>query len=238
MKGITGPLLDAIGRASKKFLPLPKNKPGQIGHQKFDYAPYHTIRKCILNHLLEEGVTFIQPIHSHGTSCAVTLVVSGHGASIETTLKFDMNPKPQEFGKESTYYRRYQLQSFFCLEGDKDADDLEDPVAEDKKESVKEAVKTDDKPKASVDTVKPSDSNGTPAKPAEEVKVVKQDPKAVAQLLMEGMKFLKWNMSDMDAFCKEHFEHFPGYVNPTKLNDNGKATLLALLVKHKGVIPF
>ena len=233
-QGDTTKLFDAIGKASKKFQPLPKNKPGQYGNQKFDYAPYHTIRKCILNHLLDEGVTFIQPIHSEGTSCAVTLIVSGHGSLIQTTLKFEMNSKPQDFGKESTYYRRYQLQSFFCLEGDKDADDLEDPVSEVKEIPIEKVVAKREEPATVNESVKGSDKPRDSNTPAKKTEV----PKSINDALIGAMKQLGWTMEDMNAFCREFPQHFPNFVKATALSEVGKATLLTLLGEHKKVAPF
>jgi hypothetical protein len=234
VSGDASKLFDAIGKASKKFQPLPKNKPGQYGNQKFDYAPYHTIRKCILNHLLDEGVTFIQPIHSEGTSCAVTLIVSGHGSLIQTTLKFEMNSKPQDFGKESTYYRRYQLQSFFCLEGDKDADDLEDPISEVKEIPVEKVVAKREEPATVNEPVKGSDKPRDSNIPSKKTEV----PKSVNDALIGAMKQLNWEMPKMNDYCRSKPELFPNFVKATALSETGKATLLVTLAKEFDLAPF
>jgi hypothetical protein len=234
IEGDSTKLFDAIGRASAKFQPLPKNKSGQYGHQKFDYAPYHTVRKCILSHLLAEGVSIAQPIHSESSKAAVTLVVCGHGCTVTSTLKFDMNPKCQDFGKESTYYRRYQLQSFFCLEGDKDADDLEDPVSEVKEIPVEKVVAKREEPATVTEPVKGSDKPRNADIPVKKTQV----PSSINDALIGAMKQLGWSMDDMNAFCREYPQHFPNFVKATALSEVGKATLLTLLGEHKGVATF
>jgi hypothetical protein len=234
-QGETSKLFDAIGTAMAAFKPLPRTATGSIakGHT-FQYAPLRKVVECIKTDLAKNSVSFMQALHTDGANCAVTLIVAGHGASVTSTFCFPASNDPKKFGADSTYYRRYQLTSFFGLEGDPDADDFEDPVSEVKeipveKTSSKEVVK-----EAQNEGVKASDKATHQDKPANSNKV----PASVNDALIGAMKQLGWSMEDMNAFCREFPQHFPNFVKATALSEVGKATLLTLLGEHKGVANF
>lgn len=233
-------LLEAIGKASEKFLPVPKSADGQIGTQRFKYAPYHMVMRCIRPELQNQGVTITQPLSTSEGKAVSTLLVSGHGAIIisifEFTGKYERITKdgrtvedPQEFGKNSTYYRRYQLQSFFGLEGDKDADD---PDVEAEAHVAKAPV--EQKPKQERVQTVATDSSQT--KPVTEVQksVEKADLRSVNAKLTDAMKQLGWDMLKMNDFSGSL-----GFEGPAiRLSDNDKLTLFNKLVELKGVVPF
>ncbi len=243
-------LYEAIGQAQDEFKPVPKKKDGQVGSQKFKYADYKTLVKCIRPALLAKGVHFIQALHTEENKSAVTLVVSGHGAQIASTFLFDAPTKPQDFGKDSTYYRRYQLQSFFCLEGDKDADDPDDdddsdivvakpaetkPVVVQKqpeKKAVSKAVVDD------LSEIAKAEPKVRADKPVEGKASGPESIRSPNELLMDAKKQLNWEMKDFDAFCKEHPSVFPNFVAATKLTGEEKILLFKLLVSEKNVVPF
>jgi len=251
-------LYEAIGKAQSEFADLPKQTAGQYGNQKFNYAAYHTIRKCILPALTKYGITFIQPTHSEGDKTAVTLVVSGHGAAVTSTIVFDKNQTGKDrftqevkfdvqlWGREHTYWRRYQLQSFFAMEGDKDADDLPEVapvVAKPEDKPVKQTVKAEkpaDKPV--VEPAKAAEqSDAAPvraeaAKPAEGKNI---NPRTANERLLDAKKQLNWEIPrDFDIFAKEHIDQLPGYVTATKMTNDQKQIMWNLLVEFKGVAPF
>lgn len=233
-------LLEAIGKASEKFLAVPKSSDGQIGTQRFKYAPYHMVMRCVRPALAEQGVTITQPLSTNDGKAVSTLMVSGHGAIImsifEFTGKYEKLTKdgrsfedPQEFGKNSTYYRRYQLQSFFGLEGDKDADDPDTDV-----EPVVAKAKVE--PKSQPVRVQEAPTNGVKAEPvaAQEVKATAKDVRSVNSKLSDAMKQLNWKMTDMDEFAAS-----VGFQTPAiKLPDAQKSDLFNKLVEQKGVAPF
>ena len=236
-------LFEEIGKARLEFYDIPKNKSGQKGNQKFKYAPYGVIFNCIKEGLAKHGISIIQPMHQleDGTDC-VTLIVSGHGGMITATHSFEGNKDPQEFGKVSTYHRRYALQSFFCLEGDKDADDppdYEPPTTSDRRTApvAKEESKAP-QPNTSEDGSK-AESKEITVEKKEVSKAKVEDTRSVAQRLNDAMKQLKWGLSDFNNFMQEHKEHFE---NPnksvTKIPSTEKEKLYWLLVEHKGVAPF
>lgn len=124
-------LFAAIGKCQGEFPALLPSATGQKGHQKFTYVPLDKIIDGIKPQLQQYGVTFIQLLHSADGGSAITLLVVGHGAVISTTFRFARDLNPQDAGKQTTYYRRYQLTAFFGIVGDPDADS--DSVEENKK---------------------------------------------------------------------------------------------------------
>jgi ERF superfamily protein len=241
-------LYSALGVACANFPDLPRTATGQVGKdRKFQYAPYHKVVRCIKPSLAEQGITFLQPLHTDSEGIvSITLLVAGHGAAIVSTLKFKKNDDVKLFGADCTYHKRYQLTSFFGLEGDPDADDFDDSVvatttqvaksvqAESKRaETVAtKAVESKDEGQAKNASVAASVSSET------KTLEVQKDTRPISVKLTDAMKQLVWKMEDFDKFCKEHSEEFPGFVSASKLPPEGKQKLYDLLVLHKNIAPF
>lgn len=234
-KGDTSKLFDAIGKSMSVMRALPRTSTGKLtASQSFKYAPLRKVVECIKADLHTNGVSFMQALHTDRECAAVTLIIAGHGASVTSTFAFERNPDPKKFGADSTYYRRYQLTSFFGLEGDPDADDFEDPVSEVKEVSAEKVVETREEPK---EVVQPQQTSDKPR--VADIKPKKTEAvKSINDALIGAMKQLNWSMDEMNAFCREFPQHFPNFVKATALSDVGKATLLTLLGEHKGVAPF
>lgn len=258
--GTVNALYAAIGKASASFPDLPRTATGQIGKdRKFQYAPYHKVVKCIRGPLAENGVSFMQPIHSDGDGMvSITLLVCGHGAAIESTLRFKQSDDPKVFGADTTYHKRYQLTSFFGLEGDPDADDFETDLAEVAAKATKPVAS---KPEAKKQDSSTDVATGGPSKSGEVAKnpeaqskvsaesksdeaakalesVQKVDKRPIGEKLTDAMKQLVWKMADFDAFCKNYPEEFPDFVGAARLPPEKQQRLYELLVLHKGVVAF
>lgn len=245
-------LYEAIGKASAKFPDLPRTATGQVGKdRKFQYAPYHKVVRCIKPDLAEQGVTFLQPLHTEEDGkVSITLIVAGHGAVIASTLKFDKSPDVKVFGADSTYHKRYQLTAFFGLEGDPDADDFDDSVSEVTAKVSKpvqiEPKRAESAPAKTVEVKREStvENNAAPetrteAKEASGTsKEVQKDTRSIGEKLTDAMKQLAWKMEDFDKFCKEYPEEFPDFVSAAKLPPAGKIKLYEMLVLYKKVAPF
>mgnify|MGYP001615386421 CR=1 FL=1 len=214
----------------------------------------------MLKHLAEQGVSMIQPFHTVGDKAAVSLIVSGHGASITSRMLFPIDKNVQIFGKESTYFRRYQLQAFFCLEGDRDADDPDDAVetpakvvktnGTDSKPSNKSAVQVDNtaSKQGKSDVVEPDDTKVS--KPATETVVEKPVDSKTNETkqevtvrspndnLMDAKKQLNWSFDQFGEYCKKNAEHFPEFVDITKMKNPEKVKLHQMLVKEFSLAPF
>lgn len=129
-------LLEAVGKARLKFKGLARDTEGQAGNNTFKYMPLGTLVKAVEEALTSEGVGFLQPMHSvNAETCCITTILSGFDSSIVSEVIFDrprgfkdkydnanFQKDCQEFGRVSTYQRRYALQSILVLEGDSDAD--------------------------------------------------------------------------------------------------------------------
>lgn len=241
-------LYAAVGQASSKFPDLPRTATGQVGKdRKFQYAPYHKVVRCIKPSLAEQGVTFLQPLHTEEDGkVSITLIVAGHGAVIASTVKFDKNSDVKVFGADTTYHKRYQLTAFFGLEGDPDADDFEDSVLE---TQAKISKTPQAEPKRTVaaetkiveNTSKPAtenDSSSVRNEEAPKTNGVQKDTRSIGEKLTDAMKQLNWKMDNFDAFCKEYPSEFPNFVSAAKLPPEGKIKLYEMLTIHKGVAPF
>jgi hypothetical protein len=137
VKGDPTKLYEELAKAQAEFVPVPRAADGQIGMQKFKYASYSTLIRCVRPALAKHGIAVFQPLHWRESKAVSTTILAGHGASIQASFAFDAEFQkkqkdgtvvndPQEFGRHHTYYRRYQLQAMLGIEGDKDADDLPD----------------------------------------------------------------------------------------------------------------
>lgn len=244
-------LYAAIGLAMVAFPDLPRTATGQVGKdRKFQYAPYHKVVKCIKAPLAKEGVAFMQPLHSEGDGkVSVTLIVTGYGAFITSTLKYNQDNDPKIFGANATYYKRYQLTNFFGLEGDPDADDFNDiDVAS--QVALSKPVQNESLPAAPVAAKVVEATNGAsveetktpqPSVKIEEsvnAKAIAKDGRSIGDKLSDAMRQLNWKMPDFDVFCKENPSDFPGFVSASKLPPDGKIKLYELLVLKKNVAPF
>jgi hypothetical protein len=241
-QGDTAKLFEAVGKAMNKMRPLPRTATGSIakGHT-FQYAPLRKVVECIKADLHSEGVSFMQALHTDGSNCAVTLIVGGHGASVTSTFCFPSSNDPKKFGADSTYYRRYQLTSFFGLEGDPDADDFEDPVPEPEKAPVEKQVAKDAVPAAKSVAVQESSKSASENKPVEKTKEIPYYApvtKSVNDALINAMKQLNWTMENMNEFCRSRTDLFPNFVKATALSESSKATLLVTLNKQFELAPF
>lgn len=145
IKGDPSKLYEELAKAQAKFIPVPRSNQGQVGQQKFKYAGYAQLMRCVRPALTEHGIAVFQPLHSRDDMAVTTTILAGHGASITASFSFKAEftrrqkdgtevDDPQEFGRHHTYYRRYQLQAMLGIEGDADADDL--PDVNEKKEQA------------------------------------------------------------------------------------------------------
>lgn len=248
-------MLDGIAKAMAAFPAMPKTAQGQTGHQKFKYTPYRKVVQCIKPSLAENGIGWTQSLHTENGNAALTLLVFGHGAAMRSTLEFPRNPDIKVFGAEVTYNKRYQLTSFFGLEGDPDADDFEDDVVE-TKTATKPEVITEKKSETAivgngtvVQDSKPSNqTNGkqetktvtdpVSVQPKEPKRTVQKDTRSIGEKLTDAMKQLNWSMVDFDSFCRDNENHFPGFTSASKLPAEQKLKLHSLLIEKSMISPF
>lgn len=118
----------------KKELPL-KKKIGKIQQEigtisKNKENPYYKSKYFDINKLLEEllplfdeyGLTVTQPLgySEQNDRTLIKTIIQDDDDKIEFSAPLPQNRDPQKMGKVITYYRRYLLTSFFCLQAEDD----------------------------------------------------------------------------------------------------------------------
>lgn len=230
-------LFENLAKAQAEFLPVPEDAKGQVGNNRtFKYADYATIIRCIRPALTKYGLAFLQPLHTEGDLAVSTSILAGHGALIQSSLRFEHDGNPQEFGRVHTYHRRYQLLAFFGIEGE-DADDARRTPAPPAPQFVDKAPKSEPKnepPKAAEKQPEAPKANGVAESPKPPPVI---DATTMNDILEKGRKQLGWQMSDVRAFYVEHLDKtFKGKL--IDLPVTAKRALHAKLVELKGVEPF
>ena len=139
-------LVQAWADASVEFEEIDRDSMGQIGNRYFKYAPLVNLTKATRKVLGKHGIVCLQdfstspiaPHPEHGPYHRLTTEVCGHGARRKSVIDFlparvpnaerSDRDSPQvtnlkEYGKQTTYLRRYAYQCMFVLDGEPDADD-------------------------------------------------------------------------------------------------------------------
>lgn len=120
----------AMGKARVGFERVTKSIEGQTGQQKFRYASFAQLSAAMVEPLAEQGLAILQMITtpSDGLGCITTLL-AGHGAELWIVTRFSTAENEhgfqatlKDFGAQTTYLKRYQLQAIGFIEGDRDAD--------------------------------------------------------------------------------------------------------------------
>lgn len=106
-------------------MPNPKkNREGQKGYQKYNYATLDTVVDIIKKPLNERGIFLTQPCErtNDGNMRVQTVVMHEGETLVLDTKPYEYDSDPQEFGKRETYARRYSLLTAFGLAGEDDTD--------------------------------------------------------------------------------------------------------------------
>ena len=156
-------LVAAMAAAQMEFEPIEKTREGRMGNQPFRYAPLGTMTAATLPYLAKHGVIVRQPITNSPRDASkhrLTTIVMGHGAYMSSTLDFAPQQTDQpredgktqyrgewikEYGKLTTYLRRYMYQAVFMLDAEPDADDGPDQP-EPRREVRREAPRPEPRP--------------------------------------------------------------------------------------------
>lgn len=111
-------LLTALAAASGEFTEVKKDTKGQIGNQTFMYTTLAGLRDATRPALAKQKIASFQSLNKG----MLTFILAGYGARIESDLEFTPQSDVKEFGRQTTYLRRYQYNAFFELDGVEDAD--------------------------------------------------------------------------------------------------------------------
>lgn len=113
-------LIKKIGEVQKEIGKISKDK-----DNPFFKSKYFDINQLLeqLNPILEKkGLILTQPLdynEENDRTLLITQITDGD-EKIEFKTPLPQNPDPQKMGSVITYYRRYTLQSFFCLQAEDD----------------------------------------------------------------------------------------------------------------------
>ena len=243
IEGDATKLYQELAAAQAEFLPVPEESKGAVGNNRdFKYADFATIIRCIRPALTKHGIAFLQPLHTDGDMAVTTTILAGHGASITASLMFKHDSNPQNFGRDHTYHRRYQLLGFFAIEGE-DADDarregekIQRGFTEKKSEPRNEVPKASSAVAAAKSPAASSASSGESSSKASPP----SDPannRPINDILRDGMKKLGWNFTRLKAFYSEHIDP-AGFDKADNLNIDQKRALLKKMVEIEGIEPF
>jgi hypothetical protein len=87
---------------------------------KSHYFDINQLLEQLMPLILEQGMTLIQPLtHVDGKPALKTIIADDEGG-IEFVCPLPENIDPQKMGSTITYFRRYSLQSLFCLQAEDD----------------------------------------------------------------------------------------------------------------------
>lgn len=163
--GLIGPpecqakLVTELAAARMEFENVEKSREGQYGNQKFRYAQLGVLTGATAPALAKHGIFVAQGV----TTCpsdrsrqVITTRIMGHGAQLVCSLTFDpridkgegaYKGEPiKEWGKLSTYMRRYQYQTLLVLDAEPDADEA--PAPEQRQAPRREPPRAEARPEA------------------------------------------------------------------------------------------
>ena len=119
----------ALAAAQAEYVPVPKNKTAKVkmksgGEFSYNYADLASCLSMALPRLSKHGIAFSQP-HAlvDGKLRVVTFLLHESGEWLESDgIEISEDGDPQQFGAESTYFRRYDGCSFIGVAPDEDTD--------------------------------------------------------------------------------------------------------------------
>ena len=118
-KGIYALLAEAQG----EMKPPKKDKTGQVGPRKYEYASLDAVLASIKPPLNAKGLFLTQKTATREAWLAIqTIVVADEVPLVLDEQPYEYDPKPQELGERETYAKRYSLCKAFAIVGEEDTD--------------------------------------------------------------------------------------------------------------------
>lgn len=122
-------LVEALASAQAEYVTVPKNKMAKVktkagGEYSYAYADLADILAMALPRLSKHGIAFSQPhILVDGKLRVVTHLLHKSGEWMQSDgIEISEDGDPQQFGAESTYFRRYDGASLLGIAPDEDTD--------------------------------------------------------------------------------------------------------------------
>lgn len=118
-------LYTALSKAQGEFAEIKKSEDGQIGNQRFRYADLDQLIKATRPALTKHNLAVIQLLSTEGSDNFVTTTLvhsSGQSISSKQIIEKSQCVRVQDYGKASSYLRRYGYSAILCLAADADLD--------------------------------------------------------------------------------------------------------------------
>jgi hypothetical protein len=124
-----GKIAGALAKAQSEYTPVPKKKTAKVktkaGYEyEYRYADLADCLEMALPLIAKNGIAFMQPHEiTDGRLRVTTLLVHESGEWMQSDgIEISEEGTPQDFGGESTYFRRYDGCSFIGVAPDEDTD--------------------------------------------------------------------------------------------------------------------
>jgi hypothetical protein len=111
-------MIDKIRNVQKKIGKISKDKKNPFFNSS--YFDINTLIEKLSPILEEEGLTIMQPLTNVDGRPAISTKVCDDERCVESVVTLPDIQDPQKMGSCITYYRRYSIQSLFCLEAEDD----------------------------------------------------------------------------------------------------------------------
>ena len=115
-------LFQKIGEVQQAIGKISKDKKNPF--YKSSYFDINGLLDVLMPELKKQGLIVMQPISCKIIDTAVVnslmTIISDGDKAVDYSMALPMNIEPQKLGSAITYYRRYSLQSLFCLSAEDD----------------------------------------------------------------------------------------------------------------------
>ena len=133
-------LFQKIGEVQQAIGKISKDKKNPF--YKSSYFDINGLLDVLMPELKKQGLIVMQPISCKIIDTAVVnslmTIISDGDKAVDYSIALPMNIEPQKLGSAITYYRRYSLQSLFCLSAEDDDANATKGTTPVKKETTKD----------------------------------------------------------------------------------------------------
>ena len=133
-------LFQKIGEVQQAIGKISKDKKNPF--YKSSYFDINGLLDVLMPELKKQGLVVMQPISCKIIDTAVVnslmTIISDGDKAVDYSMALPMNIEPQKLGSAITYYRRYSLQSLFCLSAEDDDANATKGTTPAKKETTKD----------------------------------------------------------------------------------------------------
>jgi len=133
-------LFQKIGEVQQAIGKISKDKKNPF--YKSSYFDINGLLDVLMPELKKQGLVVMQPISCKIIDTAVVnslmTIISDGDKAVDYSMALPTNIEPQKLGSAITYYRRYSLQSLFCLSAEDDDANATKGTTPVKKETTKD----------------------------------------------------------------------------------------------------